>query len=164
MNAMGRPGITRTKIVFCALLAMASVCSAIDVSNAFQQKDLDKLLTTRQCEWCDLRRADLSGSKLSGARLGGAALSNANLSNADLSGANMRSTYMYGANLTGANLSRAKLDKANLREAELSGVNLLDASLSETMWRNRSRCLEGSVGECKGDPSRQGTSEKGIGF
>ncbi|MDD5008876.1 MAG: pentapeptide repeat-containing protein [Syntrophorhabdaceae bacterium] len=181
----GRTGIMQGTTMSGIFFIVIILCSIPHTSCAFKQKDLDKLMTTKQCEWCDLRNADLSGAQLSGAQLSGAALSNANLSNANLSGANlsnavlsnanlsnadlsgayMRSTYMYGANLSGANLSKANLDKANLREAELSGANLFDVSLSETIWRNGSRCLEGSAGGCKGDPSRSNTTTgKGIGF
>lgn len=183
-DTTGRSGIIKRETAFYALLVMITVCFMPDVSYSFQQKDLDKLLATGQCEWCDLRKVDLSGLKLSGARLAGAAISNANLAGTDLSGANlsnavlsytnltganltgayMRSAYMYGANLSDANLSKATLDKANLRDAELSGVNLTGASLSETIWRNGSKCLEGSAGECVGDPAHRGTSEKGIAF
>lgn len=180
----GRTGITKRMFAFCVLLIVAAICALPDLSYAFQQKDLDKLLATGECKWCDLRKADLSGSKLQGAQLAGAVLSNANLSGADLSGADlsgavlsganltgadlsgayMRSAYFYGANLSGANLSKTTLDKANLKDAELSGVILSGASLSGTIWRNGSKCLEGSAGECMGDPARRGGTDKGFAF
>jgi len=64
----------------------------------------------------------------------------------------------------GANLSKTTLDKANLKDAELSGVILSGASLSGTIWRNGSKCLEGSAGECMGDPARRGGTDKGFAF
>ena len=72
-----------------------------------QKKNLDtlrQLLTTKQCQNCDL-----SGVNLSDADLHDANLTRANLTNANLKGANL-----LGANLTGANLKGANLFGANL--------------------------------------------------
>ena len=54
-----------------ALFLLSGLC------YAFKQDDVDKLLNTKQCAWCDLGNAELSGAKLE----------NANLADADLSGA-----------------------------------------------------------------------------
>ncbi|WP_338438644.1 pentapeptide repeat-containing protein [Synechococcus elongatus] len=90
-------------------------------------EDLQRLLTTRQCERCDLQDAGLVLARLPGARLVGSNLQRANLSGADLSGADLRQADLRGAslqraNLAGANLTGARLDGVDLREAWLTGA------------------------------------------
>ncbi|MEQ8537682.1 MAG: pentapeptide repeat-containing protein [Coleofasciculus sp. D1-CHI-01] len=105
-------------------------------ADAFNQKDLDQLLETNDCRFCDLRDADLSGTELSGAILSGADLSGANLAEANLSGAKLIDaqligTNLSGANLIGANLIKALLNKANLLDADLMGATLFLADLQD---------------------------------
>ncbi|AFZ13883.1 pentapeptide repeat protein [Crinalium epipsammum PCC 9333] len=103
-----------------------------------------QLLSTKQCQQCDLRSAgfvmaDLSSSQLQGADLTRANLSRANLAGADLTGANLSGTSLYGANLTGANLTGANLTGTDLRDAYLLNANLSNTSLS-------SAYVEGATG------------------
>ncbi|WP_126148221.1 pentapeptide repeat-containing protein [Synechococcus elongatus] len=91
-------------------------------------EDLQRLLTTRQCERCDLQDSGLVLARLSGARLTGSNLQRANLSGADLSGADLRQT-----DLRGASLQRANLAGANLTGARLDGVDLREAWLTEAI-------------------------------
>ena len=114
------------------------------VSYAFNEADLAKLLTTKQCQWCNLHHADLSGAQLPGAQL-----SSASLTGANLSGANLSSAFLNKANLSGANLSNAYLVDANLSNADLSRANLSDANLSSAIWTNGRKCEKNSYGECK---------------
>jgi hypothetical protein len=105
-------------------------------AEAFNQKDLDQLLETNDCRFCDLRDADLSGTDLSGAILSGADLSDANLADANLSNAKLIDaqligTNLSGANLIGANLTKALLSHANLLNADLSDANLILANLED---------------------------------
>jgi uncharacterized protein YjbI with pentapeptide repeats len=97
--------------------------------HAFKQADLDKLLSTKECQWCDLHGANLSGADLHGANLSSANLTGANLSKANLAGANLAGTY--------------------LRNSNLSGANLTGADLSEAVWVEGRKCPKESIGECK---------------
>ncbi|MEQ9357819.1 pentapeptide repeat-containing protein [Coleofasciculus chthonoplastes] len=105
-------------------------------AEAFNQKNLDQLLETNNCRFCDLRDADLSDTDLSGAILSGADLSGANLAEANLSGAKLIDaqligTNLSGTNLIGANLTKALLNKANLLDADLMGATLFLANLKD---------------------------------
>lgn len=115
-------------------LAIALWPIAVGAENP---EDLQRLLTTRQCERCDLQEAGLVLSRLSSARLAGSNLLRANLSGADLSGADLRQADLRGAslqraNLTGANLTGARLDGADLREAWLAGAIVTPQQLALT--------------------------------
>ncbi|NJO73905.1 MAG: pentapeptide repeat-containing protein [Leptolyngbyaceae cyanobacterium RM1_406_9] len=66
--------------------------------------DVERLLTTKECQGRNLTRADLSGANLQGASLQGVDL--------------------VGANLTQANLEQTDLTEAYITEANLSQVNL----------------------------------------
>ncbi|MBC1222670.1 pentapeptide repeat-containing protein [Nostoc sp. UCD121] len=102
---------------------------------------LKVLLETKQCVWCNLNTARLSGADLLGAvlaatRLSGADLRNtnfsaANLVYADLRKADLRGANLEGANLQGANLQRANLEGANLQDANLQGANLQGAIMPD---------------------------------
>ena len=85
-----------------------------------------------ECEWVDLRGAQLRGAFMYGIKLRGATLRRA-----ILTGANLRYAILVGANLryvemAGANLNYANLSYANLRQANLLGANLLGANLTNT--------------------------------
>ena len=112
----------RAPVLRLAFLAVALIASS---AYPFRQADVDKLLVTRECQWCDLRGALINDAQLSGADLSGANLSDAQLSGADLSGANLSTAYLRNANLSEANLSAAYLVKANLTSATLKKANLL---------------------------------------
>ena len=99
-----------------------------------------QLLSTRQCEGCDLTNAglvmaNLAGANLRGANLSRANLSRANLADADLSGANLTGASLFGADLTGANLSGANL--AALRTSTAWGWQ----KPSEIILTGQSICL-----------------------
>lgn len=96
-------------------------------SNSVQQ-----LLSTKKCQGCNLRganldKADLNGVDLSNAILIDADLDETNLSNANLSGADLTDADLGKANLTGANLSKANFTKADLEDANLTNANVTDA-------------------------------------
>lgn len=97
-----------------------------------------QLLSTGQCQECELSGAglvlaNLSGANLKGANLAGANLSRANLTGADLTGANLAGTSLFGANLTGANLTGANLAGTDLRNAYLFNATLLGVDLSNAI-------------------------------
>jgi uncharacterized protein YjbI with pentapeptide repeats len=180
-NSLGRRAALKRRAPVIVLSLIALLSAVPDVLFAFNQKNLDTLLATRRCEWCDLSNADLSredlprarlsnsnlsGANLSGADLSEANMSNANLANANLSGANLTSAFLKGALAKGANFSRANLhnstlDKANLQGADLTDADLTKASLSDTIWVTGRRCEEGSADKCWDDPSRQGGAGTG---
>ncbi len=60
---------------------------------------IQQLLTTKQCQGCNLQRANLANADLKGANLAGVNLSGANLSGANLTGANIKGAILQGANL-----------------------------------------------------------------
>jgi len=131
---------------FC--FACLSLYLAPFAAHAFKQADLDKLLATGECRWCDLTNADLTGASLSGADLSGANVSRAKLTGSDLSSANLSTTYLRGTDLSRANLTGAFLGKANLNGATLTGASLSGADLSGATWTDGSKCENKSIGDC----------------
>jgi uncharacterized protein YjbI with pentapeptide repeats len=121
----------RTSFWFVGVLACLSWATSLRAENL---EHTQKLLSTRQCQECDLSRAglvfaNLSGVNLKQANLAGANLSRAELQGADLRGANLTGASLHGANLAGAQLAGAQLTYADLREANLSGATLEGANL-----------------------------------
>ena len=125
----------------------------IVAASVEQSPDIDKLLETKECQYCDLSNADLTdadlekanlvGAKLTGANLTGANLERAYLLGADLTGADLTEADLAAVNITfgklaestlvltklkGANLQQANLQRANLEEADLSAPSLLQAA------------------------------------
>jgi uncharacterized protein YjbI with pentapeptide repeats len=180
-NPLVRAAAMKRKAIVIILCAIIPLCLNSKMSFAFNQANLDNLLATGRCEWCDLTnanlskaelsRARLSNANLSGANLSGADLSDANLSNANLSNANLsranltnaflRGALMKGVNLSNANLHNSTLDKANLQGADLTDADMTKASLSGTIWITGRKCEDGSAEKCWDDPSRQGGAQTG---
>jgi len=170
--------VTKTrKRVFIIWSVLAPLLAVAPGAHAFTQEEVNKVLTTKQCPFCDLTGAQLTGTDLSGGRLSGARLSNANLSKANLAGDNLRNADLRHAQLLDANLSNADLSGADLANADLAGASLVHAKLSGTdlseaklsgtdfseadlsgaYWTDGKKCKEGSIGECKED---SGQSQK----
>lgn len=119
---------------FTIALAIA-VSVPTPLASAENIQHTQQLLSTRQCQNCDLSGAglvlaNLAGADLKGANLVGANLSRANLVGADLSGANLSGASLFGANLSGANLTAANLNGADLRTAYLSNATLQGITLT----------------------------------
>ncbi len=129
-----------------ALVVVASIVFfvAAGTLSAYNETDLQKLKTTKNCADCDLSGALLMHWVLSGADLSGANLRGANLTGAWLPGANLA-----GANLSSAIMTSASLANANLFRAKLSGSNLLFTNLAGATWIDGSRCERHSSGWCK---------------
>lgn len=148
----------RTILTIAALLTTTSLGVMREVlvplrANAENLQQIQQLLSTRECQQCDLSNAGLVLSNLQGANLTGADLSRANLSqanlmNADLSGANLSGASLNGANLTGANLTGANLMGTDLRDAYLVNAKLFGTDL-------KSAFIQGTVGI----PQYAGTAE-----
>ena len=96
----------------------------IVAASTNKSPNIQKLLETKECEYCDLSNADLSEVDLEKANLVGANLAGANLTGAELKGA-----YLLGANLVGADLTEANLEGVNLTFASLAGSTLALAKL-----------------------------------
>lgn len=137
------------RFIFLAISIFSLSIFFASISYAFNEKDLARLLSSKECKFCNLHGADLSGAQLSGAQLSNCTLSHANLSNANLSRANLSGTFLINANLSGANLSDAFMIHANLSDANLSNANLSGANLSGAIWTDRQKCGKESYGECK---------------
>ena len=128
-NHMGRGVTMKLNAILFALFLTFITLLFSGASYGFKQADLDKLLATRQCAFCDLKAARLADMSLPGTRLSGAILSDAELTDADLSQGNLRNAMLARANLSRANLSGADLSRANLSHALLSHANLSHAKL-----------------------------------
>ncbi len=114
-----------------------SVTLPTSPARAENLAQLQQLLSTRECQGCQLQNAglvhaDLTGVDLSGADLTFANLSQANLVGANLSGANLTGAMLQGANLSGANLSGATLNGTDLRRAYLYGADMQGVDISST--------------------------------
>jgi tetratricopeptide (TPR) repeat protein len=126
--------------VLTALTLVLAIALA-DAAKAEKAEHVNKLLSTNECQKCNLRGAGFVFSDLSGANLTGADLSNANLSRANLSGAilknaNLQGASFLGANLNGTNFSGANLTGADLNGTDLTGANLKGTNLSRADLRN----------------------------
>ncbi|MEG4801410.1 pentapeptide repeat-containing protein [Microcoleus sp. ARI1-B5] len=100
----------------------------VNLTSLCTKKNLDtvrQLLTTKQCQNCDL-----SGVNLSEADLHDANLTRANLTKANLKGANLLGANLTGANLKGANLFGANLAGTILKNADLSGAIMPDGTIN----------------------------------
>lgn len=130
--------------IFVTVMLSTPVWNGTLPSRAENSEHLRQLLSTKQCQKCDLSGAglvlaDLSNADLREADLSGVNLSRANLTNANLSGAKLLGASLFGANLSGANLSGADLGAADLRTAYLWNADLRNANLTNAL-------LKGSVG------------------
>ncbi len=93
--------------------------------------DRRRLVTSRVCSGCDLRRSNLAGLDLHEAILGRSDLSQANLSGANLRNADLTATNLRGASLRGANLTDARLTGATLTGTDLSGAVLCATTMPD---------------------------------
>ena len=83
-------------VVHICLLSMVGFSGQV---GAYDEKDVEKLKATGNCQKCDLSEANLEGANLEGA----------NLEGADLGGANLTGAKLEGANLEGAKLCRTTM-------------------------------------------------------
>ncbi len=107
----------------------------------------DTLISTRNCNNCDLEGVSLAGLDLHGVSLQDANLSHVDLSHANLRGANLSRALVASASLTGADLTGATLTQANFQSAGaipngggaqypaaiLSAANLSNAALDNAV-------------------------------
>ena len=88
------------------------------------EKNISKLKSTKNCQQCYLKKANLEGANLENSYLNKANLEDANLIEANLIGANLYEANLKGANLEGADLKGAYILEANFRGAYLHGAKL----------------------------------------
>ncbi|MCW5207471.1 pentapeptide repeat-containing protein, partial [Desulfobulbus sp. US2] len=118
----------------CAcLLLCGTAASAESLGSADEdiQKNFNRLVTTKQCQGCDLKGAVLTRMDLREANLQGADLSEAKLSLTNLSKANLKNAVLRGAVLGGADFSGADLRGVDLTDAQLAGAYLKEALLDQ---------------------------------
>jgi uncharacterized protein YjbI with pentapeptide repeats len=122
--------IKRSKLIAVLGLATLVIAGVGTTWMSFRQDSpVRQLLKTKQCQGCNLKRADLGGADLMNAGLKYADLMNAVLSYANLTYADLRDADLSYANLTYANLSYADLKDAALWNANLWSANLGGAKL-----------------------------------
>ncbi|NEO64928.1 MAG: protein kinase, partial [Moorea sp. SIO4G2] len=113
---------TKAVVKLATLSLVAASSSAI--TYAWITSPARQLLTSGECQGCNLPNINLQDKNLNKAKLQGA-----NLSGADLEGTNLWKANLKGANLSGANLEGANLNGALLHGANLGGANLKGANL-----------------------------------
>ena len=148
-NERNGPIMMKTKktfLCFCAILLFSLTLSG--VSSGFNEKDVEKLRKTKECQWCALNGANLTGASLAHGDLSGANLSEAKLVGADLTGTDLSSAYLKRADLTDAKLSDAYFKGANLTGAKLDGADLTGADFSGAIWTDGTKCHSNSYGKC----------------
>ena len=100
-----------------ALTAFALAAFATSLSMAFDGGHIGQLLTTKNCENCDLVGANLRRQNLPNANLRGADLRGAILRGADLRGAVLYSANLRGADLTGAILCQTLMPEGKFNNS-----------------------------------------------
>ncbi len=100
------------------------------IAQAENLEHIQKLLSTKECQRCDLQGASLVLANLQSANVQGANFQSANLSRVMFAGANLRNANLAGASLSGANLGGADLTGADLRNTDLRGTILTGAVLT----------------------------------
>ena len=139
------------------LLWTALAIVATNLGSVARAENLDhirQLLSTKQCQRCDLQNASLVMANLQSASLTNANLQQANLSRVNLAGADLRNAKLAGSSLSGANLGGADLTGADLRNTDLRGTVFTGAILTGTL-------LDGATLQAAIDlPSTIGTAEQ----
>lgn len=129
----------------------------INIGSIAQAANLDhirQLLSTKQCQNCDLQNANLVMANLQSAVVIGANFQSANLSRANFAGADLRNAKLAGSSLNGANLGGADLTGADLRNTDLRGSILSGAILTQAQLEGAA--LQGAIDI----PSTVGTVEQ----
>ena len=113
-------------------LLLVVLCAATVYTSSGNPQHEAQLRTTKKCQGCELR----------GANLGGFQGVNADLSNADLTDASF-----YGGNLKGADFTGAILDRTNFEMVDMTGA--VGATLTTAITDSRTTCPDGTPGPCK---------------
>lgn len=135
-------------------IVMTGVTGAGTVARAENLEHIQKLLSTKECQRCDLQGASLVMANLQSANVQGANFQSANLSRVIFAGANLRNANLAGSSLSGANLGGADLTGADLRNTDLRGTILTGAVLTNAKLDGAA--LQGAIDL----PSNVGTAEQ----
>ena len=127
------PTVLNSRWLILVIVGLMSLGVSIPVL-AERKSDVERLISTNQCQQCDLSQANLADAKLEGADLLGANLQKANLRGANLKGADLSSANLIEADLSGADLRDTKLHSTTLRKA-----NLKDAA-EKLIWGKFVNC------------------------
>ena len=100
------------------------------------EENVEVLLSTNRCVFCDLSGANLAGADLMGARLFLSNLTGANLIGTNLMGADIRFATLVNANLNSANLIEAEFDSSDMMGANMTNADLSFAFLPDTNLEN----------------------------
>ena len=114
------------------IVALTLAVCALNASSSSNPEHEKTLRTTKKCQGCDLRNANLGGFQGQ----------HADLINADLTDATL-----YGGSLSGADLTGAILDRTNLEMVDLTGA--IGANLGAAITDGRTKCPDGTAGPCK---------------
>jgi uncharacterized protein YjbI with pentapeptide repeats len=106
------------------------------LTDEMRATNVQRLILTNQCYYCDLVGVDLSSTHLIGADLRGAILTGVDLSWSNLEGADLTGANLAGANLTGAFLTNASLANANLNNVNFSHAILHDVDVAGASMEN----------------------------
>ena len=152
LNRKSSQKISRKLLPWTALAIVVA-----NIGNVAKAENLDhirQLLSTKQCQRCDLQGASLVMANLQSASLTNANLQQANLSRVNLIGADLRNAKLAGSSLSGANLGGADLTGADLRNTDLRGTVFTGAILTGTLF-------DGATLQAAIDlPSTVGTAEQ----
>ncbi len=152
LNRKSSQTISRKLLPWTALAIV--VTNIGSVAKAENLDHIRQLLSTKQCQSCDLQSASLVMANLQSASLSNANLQQANLSRVNLIGADLRNAKLAGSSLSGANLGGADLTGADLRNTDLRGTVFTGAILTGTL-------LDGATLQAAIDlPSTVGTAEE----
>ena len=99
---------------------------------AANPEHVERFRKTRDCQGCDLTKANLGGFQAIDAKL---------------QGANLTDASFYGGSLRGADLTGTILDGTNLEMADLTGA--INAVLANAKTDARTTCPNGTAGPCK---------------
>jgi uncharacterized protein YjbI with pentapeptide repeats len=108
----------------------------ITIEESTYQDNIERLLTTKECENCDfthslLTETDISNSKLMGADFsGGSDVSSSDFTKSDLRKTNFHQADISLSKFVEANLTDAILKEAILNKSDLSGAILKNSDLS----------------------------------
>jgi hypothetical protein len=89
---------------------------------AYEEKDLQQLVSTGKCANCDLHGVDLI---------------NRSLTASDLRRVNLRDSDLKGLDLSGSQMERADLRRSNLERANLTGAQMPVAIWPERTWKRQ---------------------------
>lgn len=92
--------------------------------SAEEFSDVQRLLATRFCHKCNLKKANLANQNLQGVRITNTKLKRANLRGANLQFATLINVNLKNADLTDVDLTGARLVKVNVKGAKLEGAKL----------------------------------------